>query len=59
MDSLNDNCPFCGAVMEYVCRKSDASEVVADVKGAATGVHHLKVRMASKGNVQVDWLSFE
>ena len=39
--------------------KSDASEVVADVKGAATGVHHLKVRMASKGNVQVDWLSFE
>lgn len=28
MDSLNDNCPFCGAVMEYVCRKSDASEVL-------------------------------
>ena len=39
--------------------KSDASEVVADVKGAGTGVHHLKVRMASKGNVQVDWISFE
>ena len=39
--------------------KSSATEVVAAVKGAATGVHHLKVRLASKGNVQVDWLSFE
>ena len=39
--------------------KSDATEVVAAVSGAATGVHHLKVRLASKGNVQVDWLSFE
>ena len=39
--------------------KSTATEIVAAVKGASTGVHHLKVRLASKGNVQVDWLSFE
>jgi len=30
----------------------------AKVKGAAKGVHHVKVRMASAGLVQVDWLSF-
>ena len=39
--------------------KNTASEIVAAVKGADTGVHHLKVRLASKGHVQVDWLSFE
>lgn len=31
MDSLNDNCPFCGAMMEYVCRSSDATEVFESV----------------------------
>ncbi len=30
----------------------------AKVKGAAKGVHHVKVRMASGDQIQVDWLSF-
>jgi hypothetical protein len=33
-------------------------EVSAKVKGAKKGVHHLKVRMATAGNIQVDWLTF-
>ena len=31
----------------------------AKVTGASKGLHHIKVRMASEGKVQVDWLTFE
>ncbi len=31
----------------------------AKVSGASKGLHHVKVRMASEGKVQVDWLTFE
>ena len=33
--------------------------VDAPVKGAAKGIHHLKVRMATEGKIQVDWLTFK
>jgi hypothetical protein len=32
--------------------------VDAPVKGAAKGVHNLKVRMITDGKIQVDWLTF-
>ena len=32
--------------------------VDAPVKGAAKGVHNLKVRMVTDGKIQVDWLTF-
>ena len=31
----------------------------AKVSGASKGLHHVKVRMASEGKVQVDWITFE
>ena len=31
----------------------------AKVSGAKKGIHHLKVRMATEGLIQVDWLTFE
>lgn len=31
----------------------------AKVTGASKGIHHVKVRMATEGVVQVDWLTFE
>ena len=31
----------------------------AKVSGAKKGIHHLKVRMATEGKIQVDWLTFE
>ena len=34
-------------------------EASAKVKGAKKGIHHLKVRMATEGKIQVDWLTFE
>ena len=34
-------------------------EATAKVTGALKGIHHLKVRMATEGKVQVDWLTFE
>ena len=34
-------------------------EVSAKVSGASKGVHHVKVRMATAGKIQVDWLTFE
>ena len=33
--------------------------VSGKVSGAKKGIHHLKVRMATAGKVQVDWLTFE
>ena len=32
--------------------------VDAPVKGAAKGIHNLKVRMITDGKIQVDWLTF-
>ena len=34
-------------------------EAKAKVSGASKGIHHLKVRMATEGKMQVDWLTFE
>ncbi len=40
---------------------ADRQTVVATAKvsGAAKGIHNVKVRMATEGKVQVDWLKFE